>query len=109
MCYQSSDWHHVLTRFPELEIICGGSFIWFDPRQEMQISEVERANTEIQALAKVCPKLRVILVGVHARKAVIIRNGIAGAGAGVRWVVRGWEDNEDTVIRTGEKVYGQCY
>jgi len=44
----------------------------------MDSSEVERANVQIQALAKACPRLRVILVGIRAKKAIIIREKTIG-------------------------------
>jgi len=69
----------------------------------MDSSEVESANVQIQALAKACPRLRAILVGVRAKKAIIIREKSI---ARVRWVVREWKENEDAVVNTGEPVYG---
>jgi len=69
----------------------------------MDSAEVESANVQIQELAKACPRLRVILVGIRAKKAIIIREKTIGK---VRWVVREWEENEDAVVNTGERVYG---
>ena len=65
----------------------------------------QRCNTVEWA----CPRLRLVLVGLHAKKAVIIW-GWDGEEPdakveGVRWVVRKWMENEEAVVRSGEHVY----
>jgi len=52
-----------------------------------------------------CPRLRLILVGLRAKKAVIIRGGRSESNVGVRWVVRKWEESEDPYVKAGEQVY----
>ncbi|KAF8961494.1 hypothetical protein BDZ97DRAFT_1828517, partial [Flammula alnicola] len=103
-----AEWHRLYSLFPALEVIRGGNLIWFDPWTEGLTSEAaDKANVQLQALARSCPRLRLILVGLRAKKAVIIRGGGESASnVGVRWVVRKWEENESPYIKDGERVYG---
>ncbi|KAF8155918.1 hypothetical protein B0H34DRAFT_715335 [Crassisporium funariophilum] len=97
--------HSLYGLFPELEVIRGGHLVWFDPSTDVLTSEAaEKANAQIQRLARLCPKLRLLLVSLHAKKAVIIRDG--GLHMGVRWVVRKYEESESPNINNGERVYG---
>ena len=51
--------------------------------------------------------MRLILVGLRAKKAVIIRgSGKSDSNVGVRWVVRKWEESENPYVKDGEQVYG---
>lgn len=108
---QDGEWHRLFSLFPSLEVVRGGNLIWFDPHAEnLTIESAEKNNTQIQALAKACPRLRLLLLGLHAKKAVIIR-GRDGEeprtkAEGVRWVVREWMESEAVVVRSGENVYG---
>jgi hypothetical protein len=63
-----------------------------------------KINGQIQALARACPKLRLVWTGPRAKKAVIVSGG--GQPEGVRWVVRRWVESEDPVVKEGEDVYG---
>ncbi|KAF4618515.1 hypothetical protein D9613_010016 [Agrocybe pediades] len=106
-----SEWLRSVSLFTKLEVITGGHFVWFDPYNELTTEAVEEANNSIQALVKACPRLRVILVAPHAKKAVIIRerNGMQyglETVRPVRWVVRKWEESEAAAAKAGEVVYG---
>jgi hypothetical protein len=76
--------------------VCSGSD---DPDAEyLTIESAEQNNIQIQAFAKACPRLRLVLVGLHAKKAVIIR-GWDGEEPeakveGVRWVFRRWKKQQ---------------
>ncbi|KAF8155921.1 hypothetical protein B0H34DRAFT_808883 [Crassisporium funariophilum] len=97
--------HSLYSLFPDLEVIRGGDIVWFDPLTDVLTSEeAEKANVQIQRLARLCPKLRVLLVSFRAKKAVIIRDG--GLDMDVRWVVRKYEESESPDINSGERVYG---
>ncbi|KAF8155908.1 hypothetical protein B0H34DRAFT_850948 [Crassisporium funariophilum] len=100
-----AEYNSLYGLFPELEVIRGGHLVWFDPLTDVLTCEAaEKANAQIQRLARLCPKLRVLLVGLHVRKAVIIRDGELDVG--VRWVVRKYEESESPNINNGERVYG---
>ena len=72
----------------------------------MTTEEAEKANVQIHALAQSCPRLRLILIGFHTKKMVILREaGQSEVNAGVRWVIRNWEENEDPIAKDGELVY----
>ncbi|KAJ3479863.1 hypothetical protein NLJ89_g12309 [Agrocybe chaxingu] len=101
---QKTEWHELYSLFPALEVIRGRGLVWFDRFKKMTTEEADAANVQIQALAQSCPRLRLILVAVGTRKAVIIRGG--NSDDGVRWVVREWEDSEESCLKDGENVYG---
>lgn len=107
----NSEWHRLFSLFPLLEVIEIWPFVWFYPLVEnLTIESAEKNNTQIQALAKACPRLRLVLVARHAKKAVIIR-GRGGEeprakAEGVRWVVRKWMESEEVAVRSWENVYG---
>lgn len=105
---QDTKWHRMYSLFPALGIIWRCPLIWFAPWTEgLTTEEVTEANVQIQALVRSCPNLRVILVGLRAKKAVILRDDEgSGSGVKVRWVVRKWEKSEEPYAKDGERVYG---
>ncbi|KDR76596.1 hypothetical protein GALMADRAFT_247003 [Galerina marginata CBS 339.88] len=103
----ANEWHSLYSLFPLLEVIWAGHLLSLDSVVKPSPEAAVWADREIQALAWSCPRLRVILIGVWAKKAVIIRG--AESSVGVSWVVRRWEESEDGQAKIGEQVFGPEY
>ncbi|KAG6906318.1 hypothetical protein DXG01_014493 [Tephrocybe rancida] len=93
-----TEWHRLYSLFPSLEVTWSRDLIWFS--DDGKTPDLERANIQIQALARACPRLRVIVP--WNGKLVIIRDG----SESVRWVVRKSWETEEPHMQVGERVYG---
>ncbi|CAA7261821.1 unnamed protein product [Cyclocybe aegerita] len=100
-----TEWYRLYSLFPALEAIDDGYLISFDPYASAEASATynEKVNVHIQALARRCPRLRLVSTGDYGKKVVIIWDGQSDAG--VRWVARRWNGNEDQEVKDGENVY----
>ncbi|KAJ3501006.1 hypothetical protein NLJ89_g9537 [Agrocybe chaxingu] len=100
-----AEWYRLYSLFPALEVIDDGCLISFDPHASAEATATynEKVNTHIQALARGCPRLRLVQAGPDGKKVLIIRDGQSDAS--VRWVARRWKGSEDQEVKDGEGEY----